>query len=57
MKNVKIKKLSEVGTYSNYETALKVKNSNNDFFKKTEQKNLFAVIEKNSCKVVIYKNF
>ena len=57
MKNVKIKKLSEVGTYSNYETALKVKNSNNDFFKKTEQKNLFAVIEKNTCKVVVYKKF
>jgi len=55
MKNLQIKKISEVGTYSNYKTALKVKNSNNAFFKKTEQKKLFAVIEKNSCKVVIYK--
>lgn len=57
MKKLQIKKVSEVGIYSNYETALKIKNSNNNFFKKTEQKNLFAVIEKNSCKVVVYKKF
>lgn len=57
MKKLQIKKVSEVGIYSNYETALQIMNSNNSFFKKTEQKNLFAVIEKNSCKVVVYKKF
>jgi len=49
--------ISEVGTYADFETAVKVANSNNLFFKKTDQKNLFARVDKKNCKVLIYKTF
>ena len=54
MKKQIIKK-SEVGIYADYKTAVNIAISNNRFFKKTNQKTLFAKVDKNLCKVTVFK--